>query len=72
MSSVEDQPKAKRNRHFTRPSISVSGKTYDRLRTAYPLGRMAPRVDDMIATALDDPEIAAGIIARIQQADAFS
>jgi len=46
-------PKTKANRY----SISVSGRTYDRLRVVVPRGRVARFVDDLVTSALDDPKI---------------
>jgi len=66
------QKKANKRVRSSRPSISVSGKTYDRLRARYPSGSLAALVDDMIVTALDDPEIAARMAALSQGPDALS
>ena len=46
-----------------RYSISVSSRTYDRLRTAVG-GSLAGFVDDIVKTALDDPTILARMVAR--------
>ena len=46
-----------------RYSISVSSRTYDRLRSAV-TGSLAGFVDDLVATALDDPAILARVVAR--------
>lgn len=48
-----------------RPSISVTGATYDRLRKAHP-GSLAALVDDLVTAALDDPETAARVVASCQ------
>jgi hypothetical protein len=47
-----------------RYSISVSGKTYDRLRAVVPQGGIARCVDDIIASTLDDPEILSRLVDR--------
>ena len=64
--------KTKTRRNVNRPSISVSGKTYDRLRAAYPTGSLAALVDKWILTALDDPATAARMAALSQQTDVLS
>jgi len=46
-----------------RYSISVSSRTYDRLRMAVS-GSLAPFVDDIVTTALDDPAILARAVAK--------
>lgn len=46
-----------------RYSISVSSRTYDRLRTVV-TGSLAGFVDDIVATAIDDPAILARVVAR--------
>ncbi len=46
-----------------RYSISASSRTYDRLRAAV-TGSLAGFVDDMVATALDDPAIIARLAAK--------
>lgn len=46
-----------------RYSISVSSRTYDRLRTAVD-GSLAGFVDDLVATALDDPKILARLASK--------
>ena len=46
-----------------RYSISVSSRTYDRLRTAVP-GSLAAFVDNIVTTAFDDPAILARVVAR--------
>lgn len=46
-----------------RYSISVSSRTYDRLRTVVP-GSLATFVDDIVTTALNDPAILARVVAR--------
>jgi hypothetical protein len=46
-----------------RYSISVSSRTYDRLRTAV-TGSVASFVDDIILKALDDPAILSRVVAR--------
>jgi hypothetical protein len=51
-----------------RPSISVTGRTYDRLRAAYPYESLAAVVDKMIATSLNNPKISARVAARCRQA----
>lgn len=51
----EDPKQMKRSKN--RYSISVSGATYDRLRSVTPRGRLAGFVDGVVASALDDPKI---------------
>ena len=46
-----------------RYSISVSSRTYDRLRTAV-TGSLAGFVDDIVASAIDDPAILARVAAQ--------
>ena len=46
-----------------RYSISVSSRTYDRLRTAVG-GSLAKFVDNIVTTALDDPAILARVVAK--------
>ena len=46
-----------------RYSISVSSRTYDRLRMAV-TGSLAAFVDDIVVTALDDPAILARVVAK--------
>lgn len=46
-----------------RYSISVSGGTYDRMRTVV-TGSLATFVDNIVTTALDDPMIQARVVAR--------
>ena len=46
-----------------RYSISVSARTYDRLRTVV-TGSLAAFVDDIVTTTLDDPAILARVVAR--------
>ena len=50
--------KPKPNRY----SISVSGKTYDRLCAKVPRGGVACFVDDLVASALDDPAIMSRLV----------
>ncbi len=45
-----------------RYSISVSGSTYDRLRAATPRGTVTWIVEDLVLSALDDPEIRARVV----------
>lgn len=47
-----------------RYSISVSSKTYDRLRVAVNDSSLAGFVEDILDTALDDPKILARLLAR--------
>lgn len=63
---------SKTNRHSKRPSISVAGKTYERLRVAYPSGSLAALVDGLVAGALEDPETAARMVALCRGADVLS
>ena len=46
----------------SRPSISVTGAIYERLRAAYPSGSLAALVDDLVMAALDDPALAARVV----------
>ena len=46
-----------------RYSISVSSRTYDRLRTVV-TGSLAAFVDGLVATTLDDPARLARVVAR--------
>jgi hypothetical protein len=48
-----------------RYSISVSGGTYDRMRTMV-TGSLAKFVDNIVTTALDDPTILARVVAGCQ------
>jgi hypothetical protein len=48
-----------------RPSISVTGATYDRLRASYS-GSLGALIDDLVTIALDDPAIAARVVAACQ------
>ena len=57
MSNDSRQNKPSSNRRSKRPSISLSGKTYERLRLACPCGSLAAHVENMIVSALDDPKI---------------
>jgi hypothetical protein len=52
-----------------RYSISVSGKTYDRLRVKVPRGRVARFVDDLLETALNDPTIMRRLVDRCLRDD---
>jgi hypothetical protein len=47
-----------------RYSMSVSGKTYDRLRAALPSTSLQKFVDGILASALDDPAILDRVSAR--------
>ncbi len=60
---MSDAIKMKKSRR-SRPAISVSGKTYERLRAAYPFGSLAAYVDSLIVSALDDPKTLANMVAR--------
>jgi len=62
--------KMKKHR-MQRPSISVSGKTYARLRAAFPVGNVATFVDEVVAAALNDPAIAARVV-DVCREDLFS
>ncbi len=60
-------PKTKGNRYSikgNRYSISVSGRTYERMRSAIPRGSIASFVDEIVTTALDDPETMARLVER--------
>lgn len=65
-----DPPKKTRQKtprpKMPRYSISVSGKTYDRLRGAV-AGSLANFVDEIVMAALVDPTIAARLLAACQQ-----
>lgn len=61
-------PKTKGNRY----SISVSGKTYDRLRAAVPHGGVASFVDELVMNVLDDPAALARLVAQCRQDEAYS
>lgn len=61
-------PKAKENRC----SISVTGKTYERLRAAVPHGDMARVIDEIVAAALDDPAVAARLVAQCRRGEEYS
>ncbi len=61
-------PKTKKTRY----SISVMGETYDRLRAVVPRGSMASFVDEIVESALDDPEILARLISRCRSEEACS
>ena len=52
-----------KNQKIQRYSISVSSRTYDRLRMAV-AGSLAAFVDDIVVTALDDPTILARVTAK--------
>ena len=56
----------KKPRELHRYSISVSGKTYDRLRSAVTSCSLASFVDGVVTSALDDPTIVARLLARCQ------
>lgn len=65
---MTDVPKKKKRRPRSfRPSISVTGATYDRLREAHPLGSLAAFVDALVASTLDDPTTSARVIAQCWQ-----
>jgi hypothetical protein len=68
MSKTKTKTKTKGNKH----SISVSGRTYDRIRAAVGRGGVAGLVDDAVASALDDPSVAAGVVARCRGEEACS
>jgi hypothetical protein len=55
-----------------RYSISVSGKTYDRLSDKVPYGTVAKFVDGILMTALDDPTIMARLLEQLRQQKALS
>jgi hypothetical protein len=48
----------------TRYSISVTGRTYDRLRAVVPHGDMARFVDEIVEATLDDPVTLVRLVAR--------
>lgn len=52
-----------------RYSISVSGRTYDRLRSVVPHGGVARFVDDIVTSALNDPAILARLVDRCLRDD---
>lgn len=69
--SSEDPPMKKTRQRAPRPklprySISISGKTYDRLRGAV-TESVATFVDDILTTALDDSTISARLLAACRQ-----
>lgn len=50
-----------------RYSISVTGKTYDRLREAVPAStNICKLVDELMASALDDPALLESLVDRCQ------
>jgi len=55
------------SKHHT---ISVRGETYDRLSDR--TDRIGPLVDDLVAEALDDPELARQVVERIRAEDRLS
>jgi hypothetical protein len=59
-----EKPKKKK---LNRYSISVSGKTYERLREHVTSGSVASFVDEVVTMALDDPAISSRIVAQSQQ-----
>lgn len=63
----DDDKTMNKPRLTKRPSISVSRKTYERLRDAYPTGSLAALVDNLIASALNDPAACARLLALCQQ-----
>jgi hypothetical protein len=54
------------HKRLQRYSISVSAKTYDRVRAAVP-GSLAGFVDDLMTRTLDDPMALAQLVAKCQQ-----
>jgi len=68
---IKDLKKMKKHR-TQRPSISVSGKIYDRLRAAFPAGNVATFVDEIVEAALNDPLITARLIDKCRQEDVLS
>jgi hypothetical protein len=69
---MPEEQKTKPSSRSKRPSISVTGKTYERLRAAYPTTSLAAFVDDMIVKTLNDPAACARLAALCQRADALS
>jgi len=55
-----------------RYSISVSGKTYDRLRAVMPHGSLASCVDELVADVLDDPEALARVVEQCRIHEDYS
>lgn len=55
------------NKKPNRYSISVSGKTYDRLRAVVTQGSLASFINDIMGSALDDPAISARVLAMCRQ-----
>lgn len=53
-----------------RYSISVSSRTYERLRAAAAPGSIAGLVDEIVMNALEDPGISAELAFRCRQAGA--
>jgi len=56
-------------RKGNRYSISVSGRTYDRLCAAVPRGSVASFVDDIVTSALDDASVLARLVDRCRYGD---
>jgi hypothetical protein len=63
----EKLEKQKTAKKLHRYSVSVSGKTYDRLRVTVTSGSLASFVDEIIASALDEPTILARIVVQCRQ-----
>lgn len=61
-------PKTKGDRY----SISVSGRTYGRLRAAVPHGSLASCVDEFVMDALEDPAILERIIGTCRVRPTYS
>lgn len=57
---VKQEVKRKKTPRY---AISVSAKTYDRMRAVAP-GSLAEFVDDIVTSALDDPAIRARLLAQ--------
>ena len=54
------------HKRHQRYSISVSARTYDRVRAVVP-GSLAGFVDDLMTSTLDDPMILARMVAKCHQ-----
>jgi len=72
MAQVHNVPAKTKLTPVNRPSISVSGRTYDRLRAARPSGGLAAYVEAIVTAALNDPAIAARVVDECRRADALS
>lgn len=69
MTEKTEKTEKKPKRYAKRYSVSVSGGTYDRLRTAVD-GSLAAFVDDIVLAALDNSTIRSRVIAKCYRKDA--